>query len=505
MVDTAPSCPINPNLFKFENKPKQALSHEIGAGSLCLKCDCPGLDLHFWRKICKICTCRLDDHDVILPNELDHGDLVFRKLFGGNEKFGTYANPNISQSCSSPVTNGLGQQLQKIQISNKNNSTSNSPSNNTNGQFSNKTSSTNGHSEQSLQENLMKFHRKSSQDSNSSSSTTTTVTTSNFVITNGSSKSSKNSSSIYEKNRSVSEYTWVPSGSQTLVEKYMLQLPETERPIAGTEGAQLRRQRLAHQLPYHDCDPEAAKSLLTEEDKQQHKNFVEYVKENAVGIGELMECSRYNIEKRCASTQADTPIHIAESMTCKTCTQTIKTGDIGIVTDHGKPNEAWHPNCFKCETCEQLLVDLLYFFKDGQYHCGRHFGEQLFPRCSGCDELIFAKEYTFAEEKSWHVDHFCCFGCDKHLAGHRYIVKEDRPYCFDCYMDKFARTCHACNNKIAPFDIRVSHKDFHWHAHGKCFKCKICEKPLANQKFLIKNEEIFCSIDCKNKFETRMG
>lgn len=54
-------------------------------------------------------------------------------------------------------------------------------------------------------------------------------------------------------------------------------------------------------------------------------------------------------------------------------------------------------------------------------------------------KLIFSKEYTFAEEKSWHIDHFCCFGCDKHLGGHRYITKEDQSYCIDCYMEKFAR------------------------------------------------------------------
>uniref|UniRef100_A0A915DLF4 LIM zinc-binding domain-containing protein n=1 Tax=Ditylenchus dipsaci TaxID=166011 RepID=A0A915DLF4_9BILA len=118
---------------------------------------------------------------------------------------------------------------------------------------------------------------------------------------------------------------------------------------------------------------------------------------------------------------------------------------------------------------------------DGQYYCGRHYGEKVYPRCSGCDELIFAKEYTFAEEKSWHVDHFCCFGCDLHLGGHRYM-------------------CLACKNKIAPFDSRVSHKEFHWHANAACFKCKNCSMSLANQKFLLKDEHVFCCADCKTQF-----
>uniref|UniRef100_A0A915DNG5 LIM zinc-binding domain-containing protein n=2 Tax=Ditylenchus dipsaci TaxID=166011 RepID=A0A915DNG5_9BILA len=112
---------------------------------------------------------------------------------------------------------------------------------------------------------------------------------------------------------------------------------------------------------------------------------------------------------------------------------------------------------------------------DGQYYCGRHYGEKVYPRCSGCDELIFAKEYTFAEEKSWH------------------ICKQGRQtYCIDCYMDKFARMCLACKNKIAPFDSRVSHKEFHWHANAACFKCKNCSMSLANQKFLLKMS--MCSV-----------
>ncbi|VDP23921.1 unnamed protein product, partial [Onchocerca flexuosa] len=48
------------------------LCHEIGAGSRCLKCDCPGLDLHYWR---------MDDHDVILPGNMDHGQIVIGRLF----------------------------------------------------------------------------------------------------------------------------------------------------------------------------------------------------------------------------------------------------------------------------------------------------------------------------------------------------------------------------------------------------------------------------------------
>lgn len=49
-----------------EKRLKAKLGHEAGAGAPCQICGdkCPGLDLHFWRKICKICKCGKEDHDI---------------------------------------------------------------------------------------------------------------------------------------------------------------------------------------------------------------------------------------------------------------------------------------------------------------------------------------------------------------------------------------------------------------------------------------------------------
>ncbi|EFN77381.1 Testin [Harpegnathos saltator] len=72
-------------LLELENrKRKPRLAHEAGAGAPCTNCNsaCPGLDLHFWRKICKNCKCSRDDHDVD-NDEFPQFDL----LFGPSGKF----------------------------------------------------------------------------------------------------------------------------------------------------------------------------------------------------------------------------------------------------------------------------------------------------------------------------------------------------------------------------------------------------------------------------------
>jgi len=47
----------------------------------------------------------------------------------------------------------------------------------------------------------------------------------------------------------------------------------------------------------------------------------------------------------------------------------------------------WHPACFVCSMCKELLVDLIYFYQDGKIYCGRHHAERLKPRCTACDEV----------------------------------------------------------------------------------------------------------------------
>ena len=57
--------------------------------------------------------------------------------------------------------------------------------------------------------------------------------------------------------------------------------------------------------------------------------------------------------------------------------------------DHVGETSAWHPQCFKCTKCQELLVDLVYFFSEQEQsiYCGRHQAELFFPRCAACDQV----------------------------------------------------------------------------------------------------------------------
>ena len=69
---------------------------------------------------------------------------------------------------------------------------------------------------------------------------------------------------------------------------------------------------------------------------------------------------------------------------CMKCSENLEVGDVAVFTTEGN---AWHPACFTCFKCEELLIDLIYFSHDGKIYCGRHHAELVKPRCSGCDEV----------------------------------------------------------------------------------------------------------------------
>ena len=157
----------------------------------------------------------------------------------------------------------------------------------------------------------------------------------------------------------------------------------------------------------------------------------------------------------------------------------------------------------------------LYFIRDGRYLCGRHYCETTYERCAGCDEasarrlraqtqatarahlqLILDRQYTHAEDASWHVAHFCCFSCDEPFIDTDYVAKNGQFFCLRCYDLKFARvsarggearranicarlqTCSGCDAKIGATERFVKHGELAWHKRAACFR-RVAAAPRA--------------------------
>ncbi len=58
--------------------------------------------------------------------------------------------------------------------------------------------------------------------------------------------------------------------------------------------------------------------------------------------------------------------------------------------------------------------------------------QTLVQQCKRCD-------CAGAEDRFWHLKHFCCYECDSPLAGHKYIPVEGQPHCLACWQSKHGK------------------------------------------------------------------
>ncbi|KAM4610399.1 uncharacterized protein prickle3 [Polymixia lowei] len=275
------------------------------------------------------------------------------------------------------------------------------------------------------------------------------------------------------------EYAWVPPGLKPeQVYQYFSCLPEDRVPYVNSPGERHRIKQLLHQLPAHDSEPQYCNSL-DEEEKKELRLFSQQRKRENLGRGIVRLF----------------PVTMTGAI-CQQCGRQISGGDIAVFASRSGHGSCWHPQCFQCASCSELLVDLIYFYQDGQIYCGRHHAERLKPRCQACDEIILADECTEAEGRHWHMKHFCCFECEAALGGQRYIMRESRPYCCSCYESLYAEYCDTCGEHIGIDQGQMTYEGQHWHAVESCFCCARCRLPLLGRPFLPRGGLIFCSRSC---------
>ncbi|XP_047247229.1 prickle-like protein 1a [Girardinichthys multiradiatus] len=289
----------------------------------------------------------------------------------------------------------------------------------------------------------------------------------------------RSSTSDDDSGCALEEYAWVPPGLRPeQVQLYFSCLPEDKVPYVNSPGEKFRIKQLLYQLPPHDNEVRYCQSL-SEEEKKELQMFSLQRKKEALGRGAVKLIPR-NLQNGI----------------CEHCGDNINGGEMAVFASRASPGLCWHPACFACSTCNEQLVDLIYFFHDGKVHCGRHHAELVKPRCSACDEIIFADECTEAEGRHWHMKHFSCFECEIILGGQRYIMKDGRPYCCGCFESLYAEYCEACGEHIGVDHAQMTYDGLHWHATENCFSCGQCKSSLIGCPFLPHQGRIYCSKAC---------
>ena len=284
-----------------------------------------------------------------------------------------------------------------------------------------------------------------------------------------------------ESECALEEYTWIPPGLKPeLVHMYFSALPQEKVPYVNSMGEKYRVKQLLYQLPPQDSETSHCQSLSSEEQREQ-RLFSSQRKREALGRGIVKQL----------------PTTATERLSCEGCQDSMSSGAIYVSAD--KSGGVYHPACFTCNVCKELLVDLIYFWKEGELYYGRHHAETLKPRCPACDEIIFSDECTEAEGRRWHMKHFTCFECSNVLGSQCYIMVDGNPYCLPCFDKVYGDYCDTCREVIGIIQGKMSHDGYHWHANSKCFACFTCRRSLLSKAFIPESGKIYCSIPCTRK------
>ncbi|KOB72188.1 Uncharacterized protein OBRU01_08919 [Operophtera brumata] len=174
-----------------------------------------------------------------------------------------------------------------------------------------------------------------------------------------------------------------------------------------------RTRALASQLPKQDLSLDHCRHI----DQIHHKQYEDFVaarNEIALDIGLAGQ-------------------HHGASIECTGCTKSIRNGSVTVQAPRIGEDAYYHPSCFSCAECDELLVELAYCALDGRLYCVRHYAERLKPRCHACDEVRVYYCVTDSHE------------CDELLVELAYCALDGRLYCVRHYAERLKPRCHACD------------------------------------------------------------
>lgn len=181
----------------------------------------------------------------------------------------------------------------------------------------------------------------------------------------------------------------------------------------------------------------------------------------------------------------------------------------------------WHPGCFRCCDCDDLLEYVSSYERDGKPYCHFDYHERFAPRCYHCKTPIVDERFITLDDpelgkRTYHEQHFFCSECgdpflapsidreDAHGGGGvtfkgdgefenddvGFTVYKGYPYCEECHVRLRSPKCKKCKNIIRDGmqAVEALGGKYHW----QCFCCTGCEEPFEDPSFFLRDNKPFC-------------
>ncbi|KAI0642656.1 hypothetical protein C8Q79DRAFT_983257 [Trametes meyenii] len=179
----------------------------------------------------------------------------------------------------------------------------------------------------------------------------------------------------------------------------------------------------------------------------------------------------------------------------------------------------WHPGCFRCCVCDELLENLSSYAHDGRPYCHLDYHEKFAPRCYHCQTAIVDERFITLDDpelgkRTYHEQHFFCAECgdpflppaapgapSRTFAGDGefavgaeddvgFTVYRGHPYCEACHVRLRMPKCKKCKRSIRDGMQAVEALGGKWC--WECFTCASCDKPFDDPAFFQRDGKPFC-------------
>jgi len=176
--------------------------------------------------------------------------------------------------------------------------------------------------------------------------------------------------------------------------------------------------------------------------------------------------------------------------------------DDTIGVEESKRIEEFYEEKMFCHHCDDSLAGHRYVLRDDHPYCIKCYENVFANNCDECGKIIGidSKDLSY-KEKHWHEDCFVCSKCRTSLVDKQFGSKADRIYCGPCYDAQFATRCDGCGDVFRAGMKKMEYKTRQWHE--KCFVCCTCHNPIGTKSFIPKEHDIYCAKCYEDKFATK--
>ncbi|KIO24171.1 hypothetical protein M407DRAFT_103643 [Tulasnella calospora MUT 4182] len=178
----------------------------------------------------------------------------------------------------------------------------------------------------------------------------------------------------------------------------------------------------------------------------------------------------------------------------------------------------WHPACFKCSGCGELLKHDSFYEHEGKPYCHLDYHEFVALRCYHCETPIANERFITVNDpgldggatRYYHELHFFCSECgdpfphpsasstapkgeNPHEVHHNdlgYILYRGHAYCEPCHEKLRMPKCAGCKKgvRVGDEDVRALGRSWHFY----CFVCTSCKRPFEDEYPLPRGEDAYC-------------